>query len=562
MAGAMVHGDAWLVSIRARGAISTRARAMLASFVVLLAVAALPSAASAASLPLSVGISQPGGNAAGSTAPVGIYSTFGTTAGDQLKDVTIQLPPGLLVNEEVNGGACLSTPTPAPSCQIGSGTITMLVGTTLTNAQAQVYLVSAPGATDLAGITVVVDASAVSPTYALPGTLSFHSSASIGIDPSFYVVQDVAFSDLPATTPVTAMDLTFNGLTMPSSCQPAVLTVTANSQKDPTAAAFNAPFTVTNCLALPFQPSVTAALSRNNGSTSGAFEVTIADPAGDSVLQGAKIRLPPNISINPAMDPCFEGLVCTVGTVAGISPIMPASQLAGTLILGGTLRGPALTVSFPQPTSLQLNAVLGTTSLTFVALPEIPMTSLRLDFLGNSLGGMFSVQCYKTQFSGVFFPRSGINATTGAGNIGVGNCSPKKAPTRPGKPDAWVSATGLASGAPSLAIKAKYGRKAPMIRSLSIGLSSGLSLAAAQALSSHSVSVAGASATTRLTNGRLIVTFKRPSQGGTVTIRSPLLVESAVLRHAAASQAATFAIVAITITDIRGAQTKKTLAID
>jgi hypothetical protein len=533
---------------------------MLASLVVLLAIA-VPSVASAAAVP-SVGITEPGGNAAGSTAPVGVYSTFATTAGDAVKDVTIQLPPGLLVNEQVTGGACLSTPVPTSACEIGSGTMTMLVGTTLATTQTQLYLVSAPGSSDLAGITLVVNASPVSPSYTLPGTLSFHSSTSIGIDPSYDVVQDIAFSGLPATTPVTALDLTFNGLTMPSSCQPAVLTVTADSQKDPTAAAFNAPFAVTNCLALPFQPSVITAISRNTGSTSGSVDVTITNPAGDSVMQGAKIRLPPNISINPAMDPCFEGLVCTVGTVAGISPVMPASQLVGTLILGGTLRGPALTVSFPQPTSLQLNPVLGSTSLTFVALPEIPLTSLKLRFLGNSLGGMFTVQCYKTQYTAVLYPRSGNSATTSAGKVTVGNCAPAKGPAVIGEPKAWVSATGLASGQPSVAIKAKFGRNAPMIKSLSIGLSSGLSLAAAQALSGQSVTVAGASATTHLANGRLIVTFKRPSQGGTVTIRSPLLLESAALRQGVVSQAAIFAVVAVTITDVHGKQTKKTLGID
>jgi hypothetical protein len=49
---------------------------------------------------------------------------FNPSGGDSPKDVTINLPPGLLSDASINGGACLRATAPVPGCQVGTGTVT------------------------------------------------------------------------------------------------------------------------------------------------------------------------------------------------------------------------------------------------------------------------------------------------------------------------------------------------------------------------------------------------------------------------------------------------------
>lgn len=536
-----------LVLRRSRGVL--RQALSLVALVVAIA-AVMPAAASASVLP-QLGVDETAGNAAGSTSSLGVDMTFNATPGDGVKDVTVLLPPGLMLNEETNGGACLSTPAPTPACQIGTGTAT--VGGVST--PVQLYLVTPPAPSYLAGVELVAG------SVTLIAPLSFSSSEQIGISPSLDVGEQIQFNGFPALPVISVLDLKLTGVTMPSSCQPAVLSLFADTQKDSVPVEVMQPFTVSNCLALPFQPSVTAAISRDTGSVSGNFQVTFTVPPGDSAVENLKLRLPPNLSINPSMDPCFEGLVCTVGKITETSPIMPTSQLTGTIVLAGTQRGPALNLSFPQPVSLQLDSVLFPNALSLSMLPQIPITSMVLSFSGNSLGGLFSVECYATTYGAVFYPWSGAPALVDNVNIGVGNC-PRKTPARVGKPTARASVAGLAGGSPSLAIKAVKGKHAPSIKALSVALPSGLSFNATAALSAKTVSLAGASvASARVEHGALLVSFHHASANSTLTLRGPLLVESAGLRHDINSHTARSEHLSVTITDSAGRRTKLAISI-
>src|SRR6185437_16665664 len=60
---------------------------------------------------------------AGSTGNLGTDITFSPSSGDSAKDLTLQLPPGLLANAAIDGGACLKATAPLAACQVGSGTV-------------------------------------------------------------------------------------------------------------------------------------------------------------------------------------------------------------------------------------------------------------------------------------------------------------------------------------------------------------------------------------------------------------------------------------------------------
>jgi len=174
---------------------------------------------------------------------------------------------------------------------------------------------------------------------------------------------------------------------------------------------------------------------------------------------------------------------------------------------------------------------------------------------------MFTVMCYRSDYGAVFFPRDGAPIQRQETEGGVGNCVYPKAANRVGKPTAAVSVSGLASGSPSLSIKAAKGDHAPSIKSLSISLPQGLSFASDAAVGEETVSLSGASiAGAKLEQGALLVSFKHASAHSTLTLRGPLLLESASLRDEAASHTARAGRIVVTITDSSGRRTRLTVA--
>jgi hypothetical protein len=67
-------------------------------------------------------LNQSAGERAGSTVNLGADLQFSASpATDSPRDMTLALPPGLLANASINGGACLNSSTPTAACQVGTG---------------------------------------------------------------------------------------------------------------------------------------------------------------------------------------------------------------------------------------------------------------------------------------------------------------------------------------------------------------------------------------------------------------------------------------------------------
>ena len=97
-------------------------RSALTVCVALAAAAALAPAA-VASITATLSLNQSAGTTAGSTANLGLDLKFTDTGTDSPHDLTLNLPPGLLANASINGGACLRTANVSGSaCEVGTGT--------------------------------------------------------------------------------------------------------------------------------------------------------------------------------------------------------------------------------------------------------------------------------------------------------------------------------------------------------------------------------------------------------------------------------------------------------
>src|ERR1700759_3368108 len=226
------------------------------------AMAAMAPAAGATINPVGVALS-PNTAAAGSTGNLGTDITFTPSSGDTTKDLTLQLPPGLLANAAVDNGACLKTTAITAACQVGSGTVKATAAffgviPVETSLNASFYLVKPPAASDLAGLAVVV----TDPFSGQPTQLGAPAAVTIrpASDPDG-VGLNIAFSNIPNTfdnlsIQLNEIDSTFDGLRFPDPCPstPAKVMVTADSYLTATPTTGSAPLTVSGCGSEPFAP--------------------------------------------------------------------------------------------------------------------------------------------------------------------------------------------------------------------------------------------------------------------------------------------------------------------
>jgi hypothetical protein len=523
---------------------------LFATLVAAIGAAAVPAIATAAVTP-TIALNESAGNAGGSTSSIGFVLGFNSTANDSVKSISLDLPSGVWINEEINSGACLTAGAPTPACEIGSGTAT-LNGTSTSLAA---YLVAPQRTGDLAGVEIVAGA------LISVGDLTIKSSSSLGIDPSVGIFEEITWSSLPASPAVSLMNLTLNGLALPSSCLPANAAVSTSSQQDTLPARATAPFVVTACNALQYSPTMsTVAVSRFAGLVSGAFEVVLNNPPGGPATQEFKMYVPPNILPDTALTPCINGVTCTIGTVTMSSPVLPAGQTTGTIGVSGTVRALTFVLNFPA-LGIVLDATWGSSFsgpvISLSNLPDLPVTTLTLDFIGNSLGGAFTIECYPTQMSAVATSWNGLPGTDLNANTALSGCAHSGNLTAK-PPQASASVAGLHSGSPKISVVAAKGKNAPGIASVVLSLPRGFGFSG-QVLKGGRVSkgvLAVSGATVKratVSRGTLSLTFLHAVSKSVITLAAPLLTDSTTTGHVTAQKGSD---VTVRIIDSVGRQTK------
>jgi hypothetical protein len=523
-----------------------RAVAVLAAGALMIAAATFPGPASAALTP-TLAVTPVAGASAGGTGSLQFAIGFGQSAGDAAKNFTIALPSGLLINQQIDGGACLDAATPVPACQIGSGAATIAgVPTPVT-----LYLVRPPAGNALAGVQLVGGPLSV------VGQLTFRSPGPFGVSPSALIGTQISFSGLPPS-PVSALGITLTGLTLPSTCRPTTILLTASSQLVSSAAGASAPYGVTGCTSLAYTPKLVEHIARDPHGTTGTVTFKITVPASDSSTKSISLPFPPTVSLNPQLDACFNGMPCTVGTVTASSPPFRPGLFTGSIQLSGSVRAPKLSAVMPAPADLKMLGTISPTSAGLSSMPSMPFTQLTLSFTGNSLGRMFVVQCYPSTFSAMLTPFSGAAASRVTGAVTQSGCPAY----RPRSPRAAVTLTGIAQGAPRLSLQAIQGARAPKVKTLSIGLPPGLSLADA----GHPPAPAVLGRELGLSNGRIVrstihqawisVTLKHSVHRTSLSLKPPLLTETSALAASVRSGTSRTQWLTLGITDFDGRFTR------
>ena len=527
---------------------ATRVRRALIGLATTVAVMALPAVASATITP-ALTLNQSAGTTAGtSPATVGFDAAFPSSTGDTVKDVTFALPPGLLADANINGGACLISPSATSACQVGTGTITADgLGVPVTE-----YLVAAPtGSGGAGGVEVVNNA-----------TQTALTTGVVSLTPTGL---DVAFTNLSAG--ISEMNFTLTDLRLPSSCPatPANVTITADSQQSTTSTTASAPLTVTGCSSLSYTPGLTVTDTKDAKDTGATLAFGITWGATDSGTKSITFKLPSILGINLAADvACLTGTGpgCVVGTATATSPLVPSIALAhGTVTLGGSGSAPTIKVAFPAPFGITLVGDISLSgSVMFANVPDVPLTSLNLTLTGPNGKKAFTTTCAPSSTSGDFTSQSGVSkpATAVVKLVGCANAT------------ATGSLSGLAAGHPKLSFKATHVKGGPNIASVTVGLPAGLKFSHA-AFETHKtcvtkngkkkctttttikgLGVSGAKVkAVALKAGKLVITLNKAAASAKVSLSGPVLTESSSLQTKVKKHKAKTLTVTLKVTDAK-----------
>jgi hypothetical protein len=442
-------------------------------------------------------------------------------ASDNLKNLTVHLPPGLVGNPNA-ATKCTQSQFDSDSCPG-----TSVVGTVTNNVTAtalgllpitqditdNVYDV-APSAGEPARLGIWVHPpnieGALIDKVKLPVTVSVRPG-DFGLDTSISNIPNTLNSTLLGSIPVTinSISLTLNGtasngnfVTLPSSCTPATTQIDVTSYSS-TSVSKQSTFTPTGCGSVAFHPTMAVSLENTRADTPSGYTVTLGVPANNSTVKRAQVVLPAGTVLSPA---AANGATACTDAQLGVGSAAPgacpdSSQIGTASIvtpLLGTLNGK---VFLGQPTPTQLLRLFvdieqsgvkiklpgtvtpdpsnGQLTTVFDNLPQVPFTSFALSFRGGPTAILSNPQdCGSHTATADLTPWSGGPDGTpqdsfSISNDGAGAPCPAKAPFSPTITDAAGSTA--ADGDPgSLAITVNRPDRDQRLRSVQFSLPPGL----------------------------------------------------------------------------------------
>ena len=437
-----------------------------------------------------------------------------SNASDDLKDITVNLPTGLLGNPRAVP-QCTEAQLAADGCPAASE-----VGTTSVMAQAAGLPLDVPSAGTVYNVVPPSNKPArlgvvVRPLGGLLGKIVLVVDVDVRDDSDYglvNVIKDIpnTLNGIPLT--ITSMSLTLDGTTPagpyfivnPTSCAANSVSVSIDSYASSRPVTAKAPYRATNCPSVPYSPQQVAdfdtrGIDQPTGATIG---LTLPENVGSrapSHTSKAVVRLPAGIGFNPAVaddglqlcspaqfgkqgdDPIRCPAKSQLGTVTFDNPLL--GVVSGKVYFGRTTGHPYQIYFFAQKQgvtvklvgNITLDDATGQITTTLDGLPQVPYTRFLLTFFGGPRGvlttppacGDYTTSTLATPFS------TGATVTTAVtttfSDDGAGTCAPKEQPTVAGR---MSSTKALGTGSLTLDLQRPADSRRP--RQLDVALPSGL----------------------------------------------------------------------------------------
>lgn len=508
-------------------------RRALIALATAVAVAALAPIASASINP-TVALTQSTTTAGATGATLGLDIKFQPSAGDTPKDITIALPPGLLDDASIDGGACLTQATAVAACLVTTSTSVATVGGAA-NVPLAMYLAKPPTAGDAAGLLLQIGGTTVE-----TGDIIVRPAT----DP-LGVGLSLKFSSLPSAPPVSEMNAAFTGIRLPAKCAAASVALTADSQlapSTPVTATASPALSVQNCASLPYNPQIVGTATKDTTDTNAAVTTVVTQAAHEATSGSVAITIPKNLAPNTgalslicASNATYSN--CTkVGVALARTPLLPVPLIGNVYLTSGpSLFAPNMTVVFSSPFQLVLNGSVGiaSNSVTFSSVPDFPLTQLVVALAGGP-NALFSPSCnpVSSPVTAKFTSQNGDQTKIPSSLLTIKGC-PTTAPppaTATAPTLGAASLTGLATGQGRLKFTLTKGKNgAPKLGSVSINAPSGLSFVKSQLKKGVAVS-GGKIKSVSLRGGKLVVMLTSAVANVTVKVSPSAMKVSSSLR--------------------------------
>jgi hypothetical protein len=369
---------------------------------------------------------------AGANSDVNFHIGF-TGATDNVNDLTIGLPPGLVGNPKATP-LCTTTQLQGDSCPSTTqvGTVTANVTAHLLNplpltlpltVNGSLYNVE-PASGEPARFGIVLRPTGSDPLPVLQKIIQVSDvklrQSDFGLNTVLTDIPNVAHAlsgSLSVPTDINSLDISLSGsvggkgfMRNPTSCGTKTTKFTADSYANPNQTITGqASYDSVNCAALPFSPSLSVSLGGPGATKPGQnlpMTATISQGNGQAGLRNARVLLAPEVGANISVlvNQCginkfrADATQCPaatkVGSATATSPFLP-SALKGAVVIVKPAPGqffPRLGVDLRGPLALQ---VLGSFVLDpspgnlFTNLPDIPISKFALHFHGGT-GGLVS----------------------------------------------------------------------------------------------------------------------------------------------------------------------------
>jgi hypothetical protein len=397
-----------------------------------------------------------------------------SNAKDDVKDVRVDLPPGLLGDPRAVP-QCTEDQLQADVCPANTE-----VGTTTVTALASILPIPIPSTGTVYNVVPPSNRPArlgvvVRPLGGFLGKIKLIVDVDVRDDGDFGLINVI--NNIPdhlnPLIPVTVlkMSLTLDGTTPsggkfmvnPTSCDPGQVKVTVDGYKDPKGGTGTSTFQATDCANEPYPQNMTMSFdnTRVDAPAAATIGLTMPKEVGDRVPSHTRksiVRLPAGIGFNPAVAKNLA--ICTpdqfgpkgdvpqkcpanshIGTVAFDNPLL--GLVPGDVYFGRDKDHPYQIYIFAQKQgvtvkligNVYLNNDTGAITTSLDGIPPVPFTSFTLSFQGGPDSALVTAPACGTYTGSITsYPYSGgapssPTASATFSDDGQGNCHPTLDPT-------------------------------------------------------------------------------------------------------------------------------------
>jgi hypothetical protein len=498
--------------------------------------------------------------------------------------ITTQLGAGVLANiSSTTALSCIAasntSPDTNPACIVGGGLGNGAIPITAYLTPPNTGLSATPPGTILGGIDLVT-----STLGTVKGDLSVQQLSSGGL--VGFLTSDVTTAPTISGA-LTSLTLNLNGqlpdgspLTrMPTACSLATPTqmtaVYASATEGPTTASpdVDVSSTCTTGALASFTPTLTGFATKDASDSGAAVQTVLNVPATQAADKSTTLSVPGSVLAPNAAALLLANTTTSVGTVAATSPLIPGTISGQAFLTSNVTTGLGLSLRFTSPFAFTLNGSVSLSgSVTFPSIPDVPITVLAVSLSGGPQA-LFEAPCAASSgtLSSTLMAQNGIAAAP-TSTFNVSGCTSSSGSTTVGKPKAsGGSLSGLSKGHPKLHFKVTHGSNAPNIKTVSIGVPSGLSFHSSKSCKGSGrhrkcttkvkgLSVSGGTVkSAKVSGGRLVITLKSAAGSVSVTVKGPGLTETNALKTKVKKHKVKSLTVSIKITNAKGSRSSISL---